>query len=102
RLRLAKAVECVSVVFLLMMAIQAVMAGTLTAAAILRGTTEGTSGAWIRDTAGIALRVAGMSSVGAAVGFAIASVSRNTAAALGVGFGYTVVVENLVRGLRPQ
>ena len=27
---------------------------------------------------------------------------RNTAVALGVGFGYLVIVENLVRGLRPQ
>ena len=40
--------------------------------------------------------------LGAAIGFAIASVARNTAAALGVGFGYTIVVENLVRGLRPH
>jgi hypothetical protein len=29
-------------------------------------------------------------------------VARNTAAALGAGFGYTVIVENLIRGLRPR
>jgi hypothetical protein len=102
RLLLAKAAACVTVVFLLVMAVQAVLAGGLIAAAVLRGTTEGTSGAWIRSTGGIAVRVGAMSAVGAAIGFAIASVSRNTAAALGVGFGYTVVIENLVRGLRPQ
>jgi hypothetical protein len=38
----------------------------------------------------------------AGFGFGLASVGRNTAVALGVGFGYIVVVENLVRGLRPQ
>jgi len=31
----------------------------------------------------------------------LASAGRNTAVALGVGFGYLVIVENLVRGLRP-
>jgi hypothetical protein len=102
RLLLAKAAACVGVVFVLVMAVQAVLAGSLTVAAVLRGTTEGTTGPWIRSAAGIAVRVGAMSAVGAAIGFAIASVSRNTAAALGVGFGYVVVIENLVRGLRPQ
>jgi hypothetical protein len=92
----------VSVSFLLVMAIQALLAGALTVVAVLRGTTVGAGEAWIRDTSGIAFRVGLLSCVGAAIGFAIASVARNAAAALGVGFGYTVVVENLVRGLRPN
>ena len=37
-----------------------------------------------------------------AVGFALASLGRNTAAALGVGFAYVVVVENLIRALKPH
>jgi hypothetical protein len=32
----------------------------------------------------------------------VASLGRNTAAALGAGFGYIVVVENLIRALKPQ
>jgi len=102
RLLLAKLLACVVVVFVLVIVAQALLAGALTVAAVLRGTTEGTGPEWIRDTAGIAVRVAALSCGGAAFGFAIASVARNTAAALGVGFGYTVVVENLIRGLRPQ
>jgi hypothetical protein len=39
--------------------------------------------------------------MGAGVGFAVASVARNTAAALGVGFVYLVVVEIIVASLRP-
>jgi ABC-2 type transport system permease protein len=69
---------------------------------VLRGTTDGVDATWVRSTVGIAVRIAAMGSVGAVIGFAIASVSRNTAAGLGVGFGYTVIVENLIRGLRPQ
>jgi ABC-type transport system involved in multi-copper enzyme maturation permease subunit len=102
RVVLAKLVACVTAVFVLVMALQAWLGGALALAASLRGTVEGVDGAWIRETVGIALRVAALCCVSAAVGFAIASVARNSAAALGVGFGYTVIVENLVRGLRPQ
>jgi hypothetical protein len=47
-------------------------------------------------------RVAALSAIFAGFGFGLASAGRNTAVALGVGFGYLVIVENLVRGLRPQ
>jgi hypothetical protein len=39
--------------------------------------------------------------VASVIGFAVASIGRNTAAALGAGFAYLAVIENLVRGLRP-
>src|SRR5947207_5343574 len=42
RLLMAKLVACVAVVFALVMVVQALLAGALTAAAVLRGTTEGT------------------------------------------------------------
>jgi ABC-type transport system involved in multi-copper enzyme maturation permease subunit len=102
RVIVAKLAGCLMVVFLLVIAAQILLSGGLALAAAVRGTTEGVDAVWMRHTAGIALRVAILSGVGSAIGFAIASVARNTAAALGVGFGYTVIVENLVRGLRPQ
>jgi ABC-type transport system involved in multi-copper enzyme maturation permease subunit len=102
RVMVAKLLACVAVVFLLVILFQVLLAGALTLVATLRGTTEGVGSVWVRRTVGIAIRVAALSAVGAAIGFAIASVARNTAAALGVGFGYTVIVENLIRGLRPQ
>ena len=56
----------------------------------------------IQALLGVALRVAVLSTIFAGFGFGLASAGRNTAVALGVGFGYLVIVENLVRGLRPQ
>jgi ABC-type transport system involved in multi-copper enzyme maturation permease subunit len=102
RVMVTKLAGCLMVVFLLVIAVQILLGGGLALVAAVRGTTEGADVAWMRNTGGIALRVAVLSGIGSAIGFALASVARNTAAALGVGFGYTVIVENLVRGLRPQ
>ena len=66
------------------------------------GSTTGADAAWLAESAGVALRVAALSTIFAGFGFGLASAGRNTAVALGVGFGYLVIVENLVRGLRPQ
>ena len=40
--------------------------------------------------------------LGALIGFSIATLSRNTAAALRIAFGYFAIVENAIRGLRPH
>jgi ABC-2 type transport system permease protein len=102
RVMASKLAGCLIVVFLFVTIVQVLLGGGLALAAAMRGTAEGVDGAWMQKTVGIAFRVAALCGVGSAVGFAIASVARNTAAALGVGFGYTVIVENLVRGLRPR
>jgi ABC-2 type transport system permease protein len=102
RVMTAKLAGCLATVFLLAVVLQLMLGAGLALAAALRGTTEGVDAAWVQRTSGIALRVAALAAIGSAIGFAIASFARNTAAALGVGFGYTFVVENLVRGLRPQ
>jgi ABC-type transport system involved in multi-copper enzyme maturation permease subunit len=86
RVIVAKVTAAVVSVFILSLLLQAVL---------------GADGAWAIEAAGVALRVALLSSIFAGVGFGLASIGRNTAAALGVGFGYIVIVENLVRGLRP-
>jgi hypothetical protein len=62
----------------------------------------GADGAWLADTLGIAVRAAAVASALALVGYALASIGRNTAAALGAGFVYFAFVEGLIRGLRPQ
>lgn len=46
--------------------------------------------------AGVILRGTAMAAIAGAVGFALASVGRNTATALGVGFGYILVFENIL------
>jgi len=64
--------------------------------ALLHGTTAGTTGAWWQSLGGVAVRSVAVTAIGATVGFSIASIGRNTAAALGVLFGYIVVIENVV------
>ena len=68
---------------------------------MFRGTTEGVDAAWLRSTTGVALRGAAVAAMIGAVSFSIASLARNTAAAIGAAFGYIAVLEPIVRGLRP-
>jgi ABC-2 type transport system permease protein len=46
--------------------------------------------------AGVILRGVGLAAITATMGFALASIGRNTAAALGVGFAYILVIENIL------
>ena len=48
------------------------------------------------------LRIAGASALGAWLGVTLAMIGRNTAAALGVAFGYLAIVESLLRGFIPR
>jgi ABC-2 type transport system permease protein len=70
-------------------------------AAMLRGTTVSVDGSWWEDTLTTSLRVGLAASASATIGAAVAAVGRHTAAALGVVFVWTAVLEGLVRGLRP-
>jgi len=102
RVMLAKIVASLTSVFVVSLTIQALLGAVLAVAAAGAGSTTGADAAWLAESAGVALRVALLSTIFAAFGFGLASAGRNTAVALGVGFGYLVIVENLVRGLRPQ
>jgi ABC-type transport system involved in multi-copper enzyme maturation permease subunit len=101
RVIVAKATAGVVSVFVLTVLLQLVLGAVLTVDAATQGSTAGADVTWAAEAAVVGLRVALVSSIFAGVGFGIASIGRNTAAALGVGFGYIVIVENLVRGLRP-
>jgi hypothetical protein len=102
RVMLAKIVASLTSVFVVSLVIQALLGAALAVAAAGAGSTAGADAAWLTESAGVALRVALLSTIFAGFGFGLASAGRNTAVALGVGFGYLVIVENLVRGLRPQ
>ena len=102
RVMLAKIVASLASVFVVSLTIQALLGAALAVAAAGAGSTTGADAAWLAESAGVALRVAVLSTIFAGFGFGLAAAGRNTAVALGVGFGYLVIVENLVRGLRPQ
>jgi hypothetical protein len=107
RLLLAKLVAVVVFAFVATVVAQALLGLALTPGA-LRSPPDPllticpdcvSEGASLGAAAAIVLRGAALSSVLAALGFALASVGRNTAASVGVGFGYLLVVEGLLAGL---
>ncbi|MEO6318066.1 MAG: ABC transporter permease [Acidimicrobiales bacterium] len=66
-----------------------------------RGTTAGVDAAWFASLSGGMLRIAATTALAAMLMAAIAMIGRNTAAALGVAFGYLMLVENIVRAWKP-
>jgi hypothetical protein len=70
--------------------------------AALRGTFEGVDASWWAEVGGLIARAGLLAAVAAVLGLSIATVGRNTAAALGVGFVYLAVVENLIRAFKPE
>ena len=98
----ARVVVIAAGVAVMTLAIVAFLSAGLAAAAALRGTTLGTDGAWWSDVLTTSLRVAAAATFSALIGAAVAAVGRHTAAALGVVFVWTAVIEGLIRGLRPR
>jgi ABC-2 type transport system permease protein len=102
RVLLAKLVAAGALAFTLAVGLQILLGAVLLPAGLLRGTTEGIDSDWLRSLGGVGLRVASVSIVGTLIGFSIAAIGRNTAAALGIAFGYFAIVESAIRGLRPR
>jgi ABC-type transport system involved in multi-copper enzyme maturation permease subunit len=96
RVLLTKAFACIVVACGFAVAAQALLGLALLPAAYLHGTTAGADGEWLRSVTGVLLRGTGLVAIAAAVGFSVASIGRNTAAALGIGFAYFLVIENVV------
>lgn len=102
RILLVRMTIVVAFVFALVIALQGVLALAIAGAAALRGTTAGTESPWLRSSLAIVLRIGGASAFGAWLGITLAMIGRNTAAALGIAFGYLAIVEGLLRGLVPK
>ena len=83
------------------LAIVAFLSAGFAVVAALRGSTAGVDGDWWTDVSSTSLRVSIIASISAVIGGAVAAVGRHTAAALGVVFVYTTVVEGLIRAFRP-
>jgi ABC-2 type transport system permease protein len=102
RVLVAKLVAASVLVFVLAVVLQILLGVALLPAGLLRGTTDGIDSDWLGSLSGVGLRVAAISVVGATMGLSIATIGRNTAAALGIAFGYLAIVENAIRGMRPN
>lgn len=101
RVFLAKAAATLVLTFLIGIILQALVGLSVLPAALWRGTTAGADAEWSRAASGAVLRASALGAGAAALGYAVASIGRNTAAALGVAFAYVSVFESLVRGLKP-
>ncbi len=88
--------------FVWLVVLQIYLAAVLFPSAYFRGDTSNLDAAFWGDLGGTLLRVAALGVVAAFLGFSLATMGRNTAAALGVGFVQLAVVEGLIRGFRPQ
>jgi ABC-2 type transport system permease protein len=102
RVLAAKLVAAGGLAFAVAIGLQLLLGAALLPAGLLRGTTEGIDASWLRSLGGVGLRVAAVSVLGAMMGLSIATIGRNTAAALGIAFGYLAIVESTIRGLRPR
>jgi len=88
-------------VFMMTVLIVVFLSVGLALAAVLRGSTVGVGGDWWTDVLTTSLRVSVAAALSAVIGGAVAAIGRHTAAALGVLFVYTAVLEGLVRAVRP-
>jgi ABC-type transport system involved in multi-copper enzyme maturation permease subunit len=102
RVLLAKLAAAGALAFTLAVVLQLLLGAALLPAGLLRGTTEGIDAGWLRSLGGVGLRVAAVSVLGAIMGLSLAAIGRNTAAALGIAFGYLAIIEGAIRGLRPR
>jgi hypothetical protein len=101
RVLAAKAIVCTAVAFVGTLLLQVVLFLALLPTAVFRGTTQGVDGSWLIGLAGVVVRGGALAALGAAIGFSVAAIARSTAASLGAGFAYLVLLENLVGALRP-
>ena len=101
RVLAAKAVACMIAVFVIAIGLLIVLALAMTLATATRGITSGLPAAWLGSVVGSILRTSAATTFMSVLGLSLAMIGRNTAAALGVTFGYLAIGEVLIRELRP-
>jgi len=84
---------------------EALLAGVLAPFASARDALDGTGGSWLRTTSALGLRTATLAAAAAVFGLCLANLGRSTAAALGGGLSYVLVLESVLgsyfKPLRP-
>jgi ABC-type transport system involved in multi-copper enzyme maturation permease subunit len=98
----AKLIAAAAVAAVLFVVLEAALAAALSPAAIVRGTGfDNAPDDFYRTLGGFLFRGALLTAGCAVLGSAIATVGKNTTAALAAVLGYLVIVEQILRGLRP-
>lgn len=102
RVYVAKLVAAAIFTFLSAMLLQIVLGLALLPAALAHGSSAGADIHWFWSASASAARGAIVAVLGAAIGLGIASLARNTTAAVLTSFFYLFVLENVVDGVSPQ
>lgn len=88
--------------FVISLALQGFFLASFLPSVFLNGTTEGVDGSFWNALALAMMRTSLITAVAAALAISLATVARNTAFAVITMFTWLVVIENLVRGLKPS
>lgn len=102
RLHLARTVSAAVLAFVIGFALQVVFLAATVPAVMAHGTTDGTDAEWWRALALATVRIALVTALVAVLAANVATIGRNTSAALVLLAAWTLVVERVVVGLRPQ
>lgn len=101
RLAVARFTAVFVLAFAIGLALQALLVGGVLPAFLANGITEGADAGWAWSLVSGMVRMQLLVGFAALLGAAVAMLGRNTAAALGAGFAYMIVGENLVRAWKP-
>ena len=96
RVFVAKAVAAVATTALFALAVLVLVALAMWPALALHGAPLQPDDPTLTSLAGDIARGVALTALASGIGFAIATIGRNTAIALGVGFGYIVILENIL------
>jgi ABC-2 type transport system permease protein len=96
RVFLAKSIAVLAAMSVFALVVLALVALSMWPALALHGAPLGPDDPTLASLAGIAARGIALATLASGMGFAIATIGRNTAAALGAGFAYVIVFENIV------
>ena len=96
RVFVAKAVAAVATMSLFALAVLVLVALSMWPALALHGAPLQPDDPSLTSLAGDIARGVALTALASGIGFAIATIGRNTAIALGVGFGYIVILENIL------
>ena len=83
-------------------ALQCLFLAALLPAVLANGSTAGTDAGWWWELAAVVARISVLTAGAAVLALSLATRGRNTAFALVTVFAWLLVVENLIRGLRPS
>jgi ABC-2 type transport system permease protein len=96
RVLASKTIAAVAIVAVAIALFLALLAVVYLPVGALRGTTAGMTGAVWRTVTGIWLRAAGLAAFGTVLGAGLATLTRNTAGSVGIGFVFGAIIDPLL------